>query len=273
MALPRTSAPFEVRLVAIGVPVTVVCEGSRAVELQRAVRAAWRDCLDLPTDPAVASATVRCRLDHSALDDVVPGHVQGSSLPMVLDRLSPAITETAIRAQTGRLLMLHACGLADPSTGSTLVFAATSGTGKTTLVRTLGDELAYVTDETVAIRRDGTVVAYPKPLSVLEKSTQSYKVQTPASTVGLSPWGSAARLAGLVVMRREPGTKRVEVEAVSTLPALAELAPHGSLLGELDHPLAWMADLLQAGGGLRRIIYAEADTLRPVVRDLLASPT
>ena len=222
-------------------------------------------------DPAMGPVTIDCRLGDGEATCAEPTLVSGSSLDLVMDRLSPVITERAIRAQTGRLLMLHACGLADPSTGATVVLAATSGTGKTTLARTLGDQLAYVTDETIAITREGTVVPYPKPLSVLNGAGATYKDQTPASKTCLTAFGGKARVAAIAIMHRQPGRAGVEVERLATLHALAALAPHGSLLGELEHPLSWMADLLHRTGGLRLVRYAEASTLRPFVGSLLGA--
>src|SRR4051794_18401260 len=106
MALPRSSEALDAHLVALGVPVRVRCLGARADELHESVRTAWHDCLELPTDPAMGLVTIDCRLGDGEATCAEPTLVSGSSLPLVMDRLSPVITERAIRAQAGRLLML-----------------------------------------------------------------------------------------------------------------------------------------------------------------------
>ena len=58
---------------------------------------------------------------------------------------------------------------------------------------------------------------------------------------------------------------------MDTVPALAHLVPHTSLLGTLERPLHRLADLLGATGGLHLVRYGEAETLRPLVRELLAA--
>ena len=73
---------------------------------------------------------------------------------------------SAIDQRAGEVIMLHAAGLALPD-GRVVAFVAPSGTGKTTLSRTLGKAFGYVSDETVVINFDGTVTPYPKPLSVI----------------------------------------------------------------------------------------------------------
>ena len=65
-----------------------------------------------------------------------------------MDRLSPMVTEIAITERRDDLLMFHACALADPATGDTVLLFGPSGPGKTTVARTLGTELG------LPLRRD-----------------------------------------------------------------------------------------------------------------------
>ena len=58
--------------------------------------------------------------------------------------------------------MLHACGVADPE-GAVIALVAKSGTGKTTASSQLARTFGYITDETVAIRADGTLCRIPSP--------------------------------------------------------------------------------------------------------------
>ncbi len=71
----------------------------------------------------------------------------------------------AISGLRGEALMLHASAVALDD-GRVIGFVGPSGRGKTTASQALGRTYGYVTDETLAIRADGSVVAYPKPLSI-----------------------------------------------------------------------------------------------------------
>jgi hypothetical protein len=166
--------------------------------------------------------------------------------------------------------MFHASALCDLATGATVALVAPGGTGKTTLVRTLGSGRGYVTDEAVGVERDGTVVPYLKPLSVRRPDAPHVKDEIPAEELGLGlpsvqPW-----LAGLIVLRRdlEPGAP-VEVERVGLLDALVTLAPETSSLAALERPLHTLAAVVERVGGLRVVRYHEAHDLEPVVAELL----
>ncbi len=64
---------------------------------------------------------------------------------MRLRQLTQEVTTAAIRAHAGSLLMFHATALSNQDTGASIAFVAPGGTGKTTLVRTLGHGRGYVT--------------------------------------------------------------------------------------------------------------------------------
>ena len=272
MPLSLSGPELETGLRTLDVPVVVRCHGRHAERLRDAVADAWRDCGSGSAVGDPDAAVVDAVLDDDQM--VVErarsaGATASTSLEHLLHDLSPVVTERAITRNAGRLLMLHAAGVADTSTGACVALVAPSGTGKTTATRILARELGYASDETVGIRDDLGIVAHPKPLSILTSEHSALKVQTPASRLGLQPTPTGLHLAGVLVLRRDPDGPEVEVAPVRTVLALAELAPQTSYLSRLARPLHRLAGALAATGGLRVVRYREADSLRPVVRDLL----
>ena len=257
----------------MGSPVVIRSHGSRAMELSDAVADVWRDCSADAEDPR-EPVVVECFLDDDPDAVRQAGHrglVADVSLDLLLDALSPRVTDRVMRGRAGELVMLHACGLADPATGSTIALVAPSGTGKSTIARALGTEFGYVSDETVAVGVHGEVLPHPKPLSLRDHPDSSFKRQVPASRLGLVPADGPLSLSRVLLVTREPHRAEVDVQPMDTVPALAHLVPHTSLLGTLERPLHRLADLLGATGGLHLVRYGEAETLRPLVRELLAA--
>jgi hypothetical protein len=205
----------------------------------------------------------------------VPGRREATELvgrdeDGLFTRLTHAVTGAVIRAQSGRLLMLHAAALADPGTGATLVAVAAGGTGKSTLCRVHGPGRVYLTDETVGIRRDGSVAAYPKPVS-LRRSEQPFgKDEVPPARLGLDAPPVPTWVAGVVLLRRDPAHRGAPVvEQLDTLDALVSLAPESSAFMVTDHPLTWLAELLEGTGGARRVTYADTADLGQLVAEVL----
>lgn len=190
----------------------------------------------------------------------------GSDARRLMDRLSPAVTLAAIEHQAGRLLMFHAAGLAAPS-GRTLVLVAPSGTGKTTAARYLGQRLGYVTDETLALRADGTIAPYPKPLSVIEPGV-AHKSQVGPDEALLQRAPDICRVSAIVILERD-GSAQPWLEPVDIVSALARLGPETSSLTRLDRPLHRLAEVVETAGGLRVLHYANAEQLLQVAHDVL----
>lgn len=226
-----------------------------------AVRRAWADAVvdDPGSDEPVATLTVG--LDHT-LD------VSGEDLDEVLHHLSPMVTQRAIGAHQGELVMLHAAALADPSSGATAVLVAASGTGKTTASLTLGTRFAYLSDETAGITSDGVVLPYRKPLSIIEGGP--FKVQRSPGELGLLMTEQECHLAALLVIERRPDhPEEPDVTAMATVDAIAALAPQSSYLPSLDRPLHRLAEVCDLAGGAHHVTYREAASLRHVLEDLL----
>ncbi|HEX3932288.1 MAG TPA: hypothetical protein VHW64_16425 [Nocardioides sp.] len=202
---------------------------------------------------------------------VGPSTLSGPDLGAVMDRLTPMVTGLALTAHRSDLVMFHACAVADPETGGAVALYGPSGTGKTTVARTLCTDLVYLSDETAAVDDDLCVVPYPKPLSVLARPSDAVKDQVSPGRLGLvRATDRAYPLRGLLQLRRDPAHVGAAVlEPLSTVEALPELVAQTSFTREMTRPLHRLADLAHRTGGVRRVTYAEAGQLGPVVRAVL----
>ena len=200
------------------------------------------------------------------------GSRSADALASTLSHITQDVTRAAIESRAGELFMFHAGALCDQDSGATLAFVAPGGTGKTTVVRTLGPGRGYVTDETVGVRSDLEIEPYSKPLSVRRPAPGGPKDETSPLAIGLEVPSVTPWLAGMVVLRRDLGPgDRVVVEEVDPLDALVMLGPETSSLALLDRPLHSLSALLDTIGGLRVVRYHDATDLDPVVRDVLAA--
>ena len=206
-----------------------------------------------------------------------PVLVVADTLDQLAETVTTVVTQLAIDQRRDDLLLLHAGGVADPVTGAVVAYVAPSGHGKTTASRALGHSLGYVTDETVAVGDDGVVVRYPKPLSVRGPAgpgASRPKAQVSPDAAGLrrAPDGPLT-LARVVLLDRDPAATEVTVGPIGLAEAAARLFPQISYLGARTRPLRRLQALLEHTGGLLVVRYAEAATLEPAVRALLAAPT
>lgn len=265
---PRTDPSTSwVELHALGARLVLDLGDATPEQVER-VRALWHLCIagddgSGSSRPRVDAGTLSVGDRFAQIDESDPDSESG-----VLMQLTQDVTRTLIAAQVGRVLMLHAGALAHPETGASIVYVAPGGTGKTTLTRTLGPGLAYLTDETVAITETGEILPYPKPLSIRPAPFRGIKHETAPAALGLrapevTPW-----VAGVVVLRREAPGEHVEAEPVELFDALTMLAPESSSLDKLNRPLHRLAELLDRTGGLRRLHYVEATALAPFVAEV-----
>lgn len=230
--------------------------GGRGGDFVARARDAWADALiDAACQPHAVVAPRPALADDAALA-----------------MLSTDVTLAALEQRRGEALwMLHAAGLADAD-GNVVVLSAPSGTGKTTAARHLSRRFAYVSDETVGVCADGTVVPYRKPLSVIVAESP-HKVQVaPSRLHDSAPLVEALRVAAIVVLdRRHDGPDTPVTERLDLAEALELLAPQTSYLSDAPAPLHLIRDLLDAVGGARRIRYREATSLDGPIEDLLAA--
>lgn len=188
------------------------------------------------------------------------------------ERLVHRATSEAIESGRGRDLMFHAACLADPATGAAVLLAAASGTGKTTATRRLGPHYAYLTDETAIVDpEDLSLVPYPKPLSLLQDGRRP-KRQVSPDELGLGPAVPAVlrRVAVLDRAQEDAAGVVARTETMDLAEALVLLVPQTSSLAQLDRGLVALCRTLDRLGGVQRLVYAEAEELRPVVDTLLA---
>jgi hypothetical protein len=254
---------------ALGVGVEVEVRGDRADEVLERLPRLWEFC---PRPAAAPRGRVTVVFDSSpdAVDEAgAAGAVARVDLEDLLQALTQRITLTAIDTRAGECLMLHAACLANPATGRAASFVAAGGTGKTTLVRTLGPGRWYVTDETTVVLEDGTVVPYPKPLSVRRAPAGLAKNEVPPSAVGLAPPERPVTLGALCLLDRSDSHEGApRVEELSTMDALVALVPQISHLPELPAPLQRLAALCESVGGVHRVAYREAAELAALVDEL-----
>jgi protein-tyrosine-phosphatase len=259
-----------VRLQVFGVPVDVRCTGDGGRKLSRVLHAAWSRCLRPEGEGDEEAIFIEAIVHDDATELKVArarGALGGETIGDLMHALAGAVTVRAIDERAGSVIMLHAAGLALPD-GRVVAFVAPSGTGKTTLSRTLGKHFGYVSDETVVIELDGSVIPYPKPLSVITTSPHANKEQYGPDDEGLLIAPDDLRLARIVLLNRvgEPGSEPV-VEDVELLPGIAELAAQVSYLPRLAEPLRSMARAIERTGGLQRVTYCESASLANLVEE------
>lgn len=193
---------------------------------------------------------------HRTTDDDVPYAV------------SREITMASIHRRSGQCLMLHAAGLATGD-GRTVALVAASGTGKTTASRVLGRSLGYVSDETVCVEHDLSVLAYPKPLSVVvDPDTPHGKCESSPDELGLGRAVADLSLSATVVLHRSADVTTPVLEAISLIEAMGEVLPQTSALPSLDRPLDRLATALTTGHGPWRLTYRDIADCVEIVSDL-----
>lgn len=263
-------------VVAMGLVVHLRPGGARACELREELLRAWSaalapaQCAD--EEPAVTLDVVLDDDAEAVAAARATGALAGTDVVPVLDEVSTRVTQRGLEQKVGTHWLLHACALADPDTGATVVLVAPSGTGKTTAARTLGQSLGYLTDETAVIALDGTLEPFAKPLSLLVDGRRP-KRQVSPEELGLRPAPEGAHLVAVALLSRDPEVEGVRVEQVPMVEALSLLAEQTSSLHLLDRPLHTVAAMLEARGGVRRLVYAEASELLPVVSGWLQTPS
>lgn len=217
---------------------------------------AWRDAGPVATQP------------HASMPVVQVPALDAQNFEHLAYRFTVQVTTAALEFHRGEQLMLHAGGIARDD-GAVIAIAGPSGRGKTTTMSVLAREYGYVSDEAVTIARDGGVLPYRKPLSVITEG-HAEKLQVAPSELGLLPLPPAdLRIAGLVLLdRHTDGTPESIVEPVPLAEALIELVQQTSYLVELDDPLRRIAEIASDTGGVRRLRVGAPDRI-PLIADRL----
>ncbi|QHC60069.1 PqqD family protein [Rathayibacter sp. VKM Ac-2760] len=223
------------------------------------VQESWSDVTDVAERPGTAHRI--------AMTEPVgiAGVIAQPSEEALAEHIGAALTVAAADACRGRLLSIHASALALPD-GRVVAFTGRPGAGKSTLISLAGRRYGYVTDETVAVRRDGTVLPFRKPIALHADGSGWKRHRSPAAS-GMLPLPEAPlRLAGLWLLARDPhGPDEPELEDVGFDEALRALLPELSWFAELPSALHHLADLVDAIGGVRRLRYREAESVLPLL--------
>ncbi|WP_255770733.1 PqqD family protein [Pseudarthrobacter sulfonivorans] len=261
----------------LGVEFTVRWGRGVTAEQRERMRSAWARCASdraphppsLPREPNGSQPFSASVTFDSGRNDVGTFALQAASFDELAEDLTSRLTIAAILANAGELTMLHACGVADPSTGAVVGLVARSGTGKTTAASVMAGNYGYVTDETVAIRPDGSVVPYPKPLSVKQENVVP-KLQLGPDELGLQPAPANPFIQSIVLLDRVEGTHPVlpTLNKVPLADALLALIPDSSSQGEIDQPLQSLCRLIDSVGGVWQATYSEAADLPEVIAPL-----
>ncbi len=254
-AVTDTAPALTVRVEALGrtVDIEVPDDASFA-----RLREQWSRCLVSDPGARAAAATVYYPAD--------------SASDLAEYAVASQVTLRFIEGRAGELTMLHAAGVADPGTGEVTALIAASGIGKTTAARLLcAADFGYITDETVAVSADGSVLPYPKPLSVITDGTV-HKQQHGPDELGLLAAPGDPRLTRIVLLERngEDGDLP-SIKPVALLDGILALIPQLSYLTRMPTPLLSLVRLAQACGGIHRLTYLDIEQCAGELRGLTAA--
>ena len=272
----------------LGTPFVVRWGRSVTGEQQERMLQAWSRCLsglmaappELPPVPAEPTESQPFSASVSYPSNEYDGgtlHVQSASFEGLAEKLSQWVTAAAIQENAGEFILLHACGAAALDTGGVVALVGKAGSGKTIAAAVLADVYGYVTDETVAILPDSSVVPYPKPLQVRQVIPGSPTVQVGPDQLGLLPAPRKPFIQSIVLLDRvdaEPGTAPAPVlQRVPTVEAVLALIADSSSQAEVDQPLQTMCRLIDSVGGVWQVTYSEAAELPQVLEPLFRKRT
>lgn len=246
---------------------------------------AWSRCLGVPS-PSIAAETrgtsglpfTASLYFDSKLTNAGVRHLGSDTFEGLAEAVTSEVTVAAILERAGELTMLHACGVADPG-GAVVALVAKSGTGKTTASSQLARTFGYITDETVAIRADGTVLPYPKPLSVKQGTPGAAKLQVGPDELGLQVAPENPRIAAIALLDRVAGAEYQlpVIEPVPLVEAVLALIPDTSSQAAVVQPLQSLCRLIDSVGGVFRVSYSEAadlkDSLAPLFLTVPVNPS
>ncbi|WP_336648637.1 hypothetical protein [Microbacterium sp. MMO-10] len=207
-----------------------------------------------------------------------PDEAQSTLTPCLPDRtdgsfpysFSRAVTQAAIDRLAGTALLLHAAGLVSDDARRGVVLVASSGTGKSTAARRLGQRLGYLSDELMLVDEREELHGLTKPISLIVPEFPGGKDESSPDELGLGPTPAMPpRLAALVCLARTQEAVPPRLDLISVHELIAEVVPQTSSLWRVDRPLRRLADAALRGGGPFRLSYAEIVDAEPLVRGLL----
>ena len=232
--------------------------------LAHAVTEAWRDCLIDPANtPDTAAQTAPLTV---GIGEWGEADVRGEDAAEVLHNLAKAVTEAAVAARAGDLVMLKSAALANPQTGEVLLLiSAGPGTGLTTAATVLGEDLVLLSDAITAVSTDAMVLPARTPIA--RPGAGNIRTQTPPSALaGPQPQPRDYRVRAVWILARDSAHSAApEIEELHIIDALAALAAQALSLHRLDAPLQRLADILHRTDGALVVHYGEATTLKALI--------
>ena len=248
------------RIKVLDIVVEVVLHGD-ADEMAQLLGPAWARCM--AAGNAEVDAHIDVRLDSAATPRRSHDSVIAPSADAAMELLTQAITLVGITAGAGSLLMFHAAGLVELSSKRSVLLVGPSGIGKSTAARHLGREWGYLSDETVAVREDGSVIAYPKPLSL--RLGGRWKRQVGPDALGLMDVEGVVEPARILLLERG-NHDNGQLLPLPLTEAVAALAEHTSYLAAMSRPLHRVAGVVSPIG-CARALYSTTEQLQALVRD------
>ncbi len=234
---PAAELVDELVVEALGVPIGIPADHVLAARLRRQ----WSRSLSDRTSRQTVDLTGMDFEDEEALDYAI----------------TSLVTVAALAETVGQRLNIHAGAVADHS-GRALAVIGPSGAGKTTAVTHLARRLGYLSDETVSLGDDLTIHPHPKPLSVVrDRAAPRVKISLSPDELGLVEPPPSTRLHRLVLLHRGEG--EVGLALLDTAHAIIEIVAQTSSLVHLDHPIARLADTIEACGGAWALHYDEIE--------------
>ncbi|MBK6440737.1 MAG: hypothetical protein IPF90_00980 [Actinomycetales bacterium] len=156
------------------------------------------------------------------------------------------------------------------SSGAVLGLVAPSGTGKTTAAISLGlSGWGYVTDETLGISPELSVVPYPKPLAIVQTGS-SRKLSVGPDELGLPEAPGHLVLDRIVLLDRSTVHDTPHLTEVALIDGLLQLIEASSSITALPDPLATLGRVVQRCAGLFRLSYRDIEVAEPLLTNLLS---
>jgi hypothetical protein len=217
--------------------------------------------------------------------------LQAPSFDALAESLTSHLTSAAVAENAGELMMLSACGVAAPETGAVMALVGKSPAARTAAASVLARTFGYITDEIVAVEPDGSVVPYPKPLSVDQETGDEEtgdqeagdeeagapNRQVGPDQLGLRPAPPRPFLQSIVLLDRadapQPGDlgqgrPGPVLRQLKMADALVALMPDSPSQAEMDQPLQSLCRLIDFVGGVWQLTYSEAAELPRVLEPL-----
>lgn len=234
---------------ALGRTLRIRVTGSGAGALAAAFADAWTHLLVDPRTAADDELTVGSSADTP--DSVAVGLAHATAL----------VTRTLIDLNAGQGLLFHAAAAVRPD-GRAILLVGPSGAGKTTAITRLAGPHGYLTDETALVGADGSVLPYPKPLSV-ERGGPA-KAQLAPEELRLRVADVPHEVDRVIVLNRKAGGPRQpRSRRLDIVESLEALVPQLSALEQHPRPLGALAELIQRVGGIEQLSYADVLDLDP----------